>query len=157
MAKKLTQKKIDKMFKAYCERQTAFFVAKKCHISVTTAKKYIKKEKWAERVLIVKQKAIEKQDEHISDIIADNLKCVRFVKDEILENIKNGKIASRNPASDLDKIIRLELLLVGESDSRIEIKDSPLIAIDDMNLTLQVRKELLKAMRKKQLDAGIDD
>jgi len=57
----------------------------------------------------------------------------------------------------LDKIIRLELLLVGESDSRIEIKDSPLIAIDDMNLTLQVRKELLKAMRKKQLDAGIDD
>lgn len=157
MANKLTQKKIDKMFRAYCEKQTAFFVAKKCRVSETTAKKYIKKEKWAERLLVVKQKAIEKQDEHISDIIAENLKHVRFVKDEIIESIKNGNAASKNPAADLDKIIRLELLLVGESDSRIELKDSPLIAIDDMNLSLQVRKELLRAMRKKQSDDGTDE
>lgn len=121
MSKKLTQKKIDSMFKWYVERQSVLYVSRKCRVSPTTVKKYRKVQEWDKRLKRVQQKAQEKQDESMSDSIAQNLKYVRFAKAKILEVITTSGMGTTNPMTDLDKAIRLELLLSGGEDSRSEI------------------------------------
>ena len=140
MAKKLSQKQLDKMFKTFCERQSVRYVARICSISPVTARKYRDLEHWNNRVAEVKRKARERQDESLAGHLANNLKVVQFAKGKILELIQVGGRISNNPVADLDKMIRLELLLRGEVDSRTEIVDSGLKDVSTEELLIMRRR-----------------
>ena len=147
MAKKLTQKKLNSMFKAYCEKQSVRYVSRKCRCSHVTARKYRDLQGWDNRVAQIQHKAQEKQDESLADSLAQNLKVVQFAKDKILELIQAGGQVSKSPAADLDKMIRLELLLRGEADSRIETKETGLKDVSTEKL-LKMQKRLRKSSGK---------
>jgi len=79
--------------------------------------------------------------------LAQNLKVVQFAKGKILELIQAGGQVSKSPAADLDKMIRLELLLRGEADSRIETKETGLKDVSTEKL-LKMQKRLRKSSGK---------
>jgi len=139
VAKKLTQKKLDTMFKVWVERQSVNFVAKKCKVSHTTIEKYMELQDWVGRLAAVQLKAQAKQDDNLANSLAENLKIVQFAKDKIVKLIKRGQI-TKKPAADLDKMIRLELLLRGEADSRPELVDNRLKDISTETLLIMQRK-----------------
>ena len=116
MAKKLTQKKLDSMFEAYCEKQSVRYVSRKCRCSHVTARKYRDKFDWNNRVERIRQKAQVKQDDNLATVLADNLKFVNYAKGKVIELMQGGGGVSKNPVSDLDKMIRLEMLLRGGVD-----------------------------------------
>ena len=131
MAKKLSQKTLDKMFKAYCERQSVHYVSKKYTVSRNTVDKYKRLQNWDGRLAKIQQKAQEKQDDNLAKVLADNLRFVKYAKGKVIELMQAGGQVSRTPVSDLDKMIRLELSLMGQVDSRAEtvrnneLKDVP--------------------------------
>jgi len=131
MAKRLQQKKIDQMFKVWVERQSVQYVSRKCSVSPTTVRRYKRLEDWDGRLAGIQQKAQAKQDDNLAKTLADNLKFVKYAKGKVIELMQAGGAVSKNPVSDLDKMIRLELLLRGEADSRTdkvrnnELKDIP--------------------------------
>jgi len=106
-------------------------VSKKCTVSRNTVSKYRKLCNWELRLAKIQEKAQEKQDENLAKILANNLKFVKYAKGKVIELMQRSTQVSRTPVSDLDKIIRLELLLIGEAASRArtvqsnELKDVP--------------------------------
>jgi len=132
------------------ERQSVNFVAKKCKVSHTTVEKYRKLHDWDGRLAGVQQKAQEKQDENLATTIAQNLKVVQFAKGKIIELIQAGVQICKNPARDLMEVIKTELLLRGEADSRTEIVDRKLKDVPTEKL-LKMKDSLNNASRKKQI------
>jgi len=143
MSKRLTQKKLDQLFKVYCEKQSSQYVSKKCAISRTTVDKYKRLEDWDGRLAKVQQKAREKQDDNLADFLGERMKYANFFVGKILEMVQAGGQVSKNPAADLDKMIRLELLLRGEADSRQETKETGLKDVSTEEL-LKMRNKLIK-------------
>ncbi len=146
MPKGLSQKKLDKLFACYCEKQSVNNVAKVCKVSHTTVKKYKILLDWDSRIKDVQAKAIEKGNISLADSIAKNLTYVEFIKGKLVELLVNEKniFKSTNVVNDLDKAIRLELLLRGEADSRMELKDDKFKNISTKQL-LKLRKDLENA------------
>jgi len=144
MAKKLSQRKLDSMFKVYCERQSIEFISRKCRVSPVTVRKYRRLENWDERIVEVKSRAREKQNETLADLLANNLETVQFCKDKLIEKIEAGTVnLARQPIIDLDRLIRLELLLSGEVDSRREVVSDELRGLTTEQL-FKLKKKLLK-------------
>lgn len=140
--KKLTQTKRDEMFAAWVERPSIRHVAQKCGISTTTVRRYIEWDKWTERFDNIQAKARKKADTSIAKAIADNLVLVRYAKAQVTAAIQNRKdAASKFPINDLDKLVRLENLLMGEADSRPELANSELAGFTTEQL-LELRKRL---------------
>ena len=143
MPNTLPQKKLDEMFAAYVGKQSILHVANKCAVSRDTVRKYKNRLDWDARLKDVQQLAVEKGNGDLAESIAANLKYVEFVKAKLLEEVTAIGIKSTNTIADLDKAIRVELLLRGEADSRPETKTTK--SKDKKEL-----KELLK-QKKKQL------
>lgn len=141
MAKGLSRKKLEQLFAAYVERQSIRNVAKVCNVSHTTVRKYRDKLGWDQRLKDVQAKAVEKGNNTLADSIAKNLEYVQFVKGKIMENIMVKGVGGTNPVNDLDKAIRLELLLRGEADSKTEVVSAELKAMSTEEL-LEMRKNL---------------
>ena len=106
------------MFRFWLERQSIQFVARKCTVSRDTVRKYKHRQNWDGRLAKIRQEAQEKQDDSLAKVLADNLKFAKYAKGKVLELMQVGAPISRSPISDLDRLIRLELLLLGYSDSR---------------------------------------
>jgi len=143
VAKNLSQKTLDKMFKVWVERQSVEYVSRKCSVSPTTVRRYKRLHDWDSRLKSIQQKAQAKQDDNLAKTLADNLKFVKYAKGKVIELIRDDGAVSKNPVSDLDKMIRLELLLRGEADSRThelsnnELKDVPTEELIRMKKALQ--------------------
>ncbi len=120
MAKRLQQQKIDQMFKVWVERQSVEYVSRKCSVSPTTVRRYKRLHDWDSRLKSIQQKAQAKQDDNLAKVLSDNLKFVKYAKGKVIELMQAGGTVSKNPVSDLDKMIRLELLLRGEADLRTD-------------------------------------
>jgi len=156
MAKKLSQKQLDEMFKVWVERQSVNFVAKKCKVSHTTVEKYRKLHDWDGRLAGVQQKAQDKQDDNLAKVLADNLKVVKYAKGKVIELMQAGGVVTKNPVSDLDKMIRLELLLRGEADSRTETVDRKLKDISTKDLQKMLKELEGKITSKTNADHSGD-
>ena len=152
MAVKITQTKLDEMFAAYCEKQSIEYVARKCKVSHTTARRYKRFWGWDEKLIKAQQKASDKQVDTIAKMMADNIKMVNTAKNvysaSLVGKIKcphcNGVIPvpKLEPKFiDLDKLIRLELLLRGQADARMEVIDKNLMDMSTEQL-LRLREEL---------------
>jgi len=142
MAKKLTQKQLNGMFKAYCEKQSEHYVSQKCTISRNTVRKYKRLEDWDTRIAVIQQKAQEKQDETLAEFYGRRIKDIEGVVEKVLTLIEIGRVTN-DPASTLVKLVKAELLLRGEADSRSEVIDRKLKDVPT-DMLLKMQKELIK-------------
>lgn len=113
----LTAEKREQLYQTYFKHGTIQSVADECTICKVTAMKYKKLDKWDERVEKTKQKAAKKVDNSNAERVAVNLQLVRFTKNKLMAEIKEG-LMSKSKIKDLDHLIRLEEFLCGAPDSR---------------------------------------
>jgi hypothetical protein len=116
-----TQKKAA-LWRAYKQRQTAEYVAKKCGISWHTADKYIKKLKFAERWQKIEQEANKKVDKDQAESLAEEIRNISHIKSialDMLETVLSSKELIPS-ISDYIKLVQLERSLRGEHDNREE-------------------------------------
>lgn len=145
MAKKLKQAKRNRMFAAWCAKESVRFVARKCNISITTVYRYKEWDNWDERLRKVRAEAQQKVDKKIIDHTAESLIIVRAAKARLAQNIKIGAIKTKSTISDLDKLVRLEQLLMGGADSRPD-----LVIAELRNMSTKALLKLLKQLEKKR-------
>lgn len=119
MATKITLEKRDEMFEFWLENQAEEFVAKKVKVCLKTVKKYRRIDKWDKRTEDIRLRTRAKADYDIIRERAKNLKLIRSAKDYLQLQIENGDVKVK--LGDLDKLIRVELLLVGQPDSRPDL------------------------------------
>ena len=117
----ITSKKREEMFQVFFKNGSVNSVVKLCNIHNTTARKYRLKDNWDKRVETIRKKAVEKSDDKNAKRIADNLKLVDYTKTQLMKDIQKEGVESTRKASDLDKLIRLELLLIGDVAAKGEI------------------------------------
>ena len=110
------------MWKAYKKHQSAFHVARSAHVSPHTAQKYINSGRFAVRFSKLKVKASVIADDAQADVLAEDLiklgNIKTLISDAILTSLEKGTL---NPSiAELDKIVRLIMLIRGEPDQRTE-------------------------------------
>jgi len=101
-------------------------VAQKYNKSIATIKHWSQTFNWKERVanreLAISKRVSQKNDLKVEAIKEKNLKILSATKVKFIENLKNGMVSPERVA-DLERIIKLELLLLGEATERIENLD----------------------------------
>lgn len=146
MAKRLSAKKLEEMFKAYCERPSLQYVSRKCKVSHVTARKYRKSEDWEARMLKIQQKANDRVDDNIAKTLSNDIKIVQLAKSRAVHTLRETKqLDAKNIVGDLNTLIRLELFLRGENESRTEVVTG---GLEEKSL------EDLLAMKKQLEEAG---
>jgi hypothetical protein len=116
-----TQKKAA-LWRAYKQRQTAEYVAKKCGVSWHTANKYIKELKFAERWQKIEQEANKLVDKDQAESLAEEIRNISQIKSialATLETVLSSKELIPS-ISDYIKLVQLERALRGEHDNREE-------------------------------------
>jgi predicted transcriptional regulator len=116
-----TQKKAA-LWRAYKQRPTAEYVAKKCGVSWHTAQKYIKELKFAERWQKIEQEANKLVDKDQAESLAEEIQNISHIKSialDMLETVLSSKELIPS-ISDYIKLVQLERALRGEHDNREE-------------------------------------
>lgn len=113
MGNKITSKKESEMFDAYCIKQSDHYVAKTCGIGRETIAKYRVENKWEERLKKINEKVRAKQDNEIVNVKARHIKVIRDWLNKFTKYLKD-KDRTELSASDYEKLVKLELLLLGE-------------------------------------------
>jgi hypothetical protein len=121
MATKLGEAKIQEMFLEYCRKPTVKHVADMCHTSRGVVRKYRDERDWDAPLLAIRSDVKGRIDKGVADIIAESLEIIQLFKQKLWGRIKRNRSSSQSTASDLDRIVRLELLLLGRPDSRPEV------------------------------------
>ncbi len=121
MASKLSEKKIQQMWAAYCERQCVEFVSKKCRVSPTTVRRYRSKENWDERLKGIKEAASKKADETVAEMLARQARQAREIQSKALKRIKKGFKTARDATDAYFKATAEERVLRGEPSDRVEV------------------------------------
>ena len=73
--RRLTEKKREEMFQAWCQEQTAQYVVKTCAISRGTVTKYLIKDNWDARLKVIREKARNTLDNDEAKHTAETLKA----------------------------------------------------------------------------------
>jgi len=143
----LPSQKIEEMWKAYQEKQSIHYIARKCMVSPITAKKYKIKNKWDERLAKINKQVVKRVDDNIADFKVNALKINKVIINKFLKQLgvrkgEDGEFIITAEGKDVsvrdyDTIIRQSLLLLGEEDGRIGV-----------NFTDDERKERLKNVLK---------
>ena len=90
MAAPLTVKKRDEMFQVWCRNQNISFVMEVCNVNRGTADKYRKLDHWDERLEKIRERAEEKVDETIADMLARQALQAREISEKALRYLKQG-------------------------------------------------------------------
>ena len=128
-----SEAEIEKLWRAYLEHPTAYYVSKKCKVSQTTVGKYRDSRHWEERLQKIRDKACaiaddddddEEDDDHMAYQRATDVEVVHDIKMKIAESILKRLESSyyKPTVRDYDRLVRLEYYLRGSLDSRT--KDS---------------------------------
>ena len=125
MANKLTDKKREQMFEAWCVKQSCRHVAQKCSVSPQTTKRYRKKDKWDSRYAKINQKTAEKVDNSIIKMRARHAKYGQvlqqmfhnsFLKDGKLDMDAVKKLNKKELIKALEAGVKIEREAVGETE-----------------------------------------
>jgi len=105
-------------------------VAQNCGVSITSVKKWSKNFNWQERVtqrdIEIGKKIQENTNNEIIKEKANYRKLIRNVIARFVKRMQENPEASFiEGIADLDRLIKLDLLLMGEVTNREEIKDGP--------------------------------
>jgi len=118
----LSETEIEKLWQAYQEHQSAYFVAAKCKVSSTTARKYRYSEHWDERLRNIRAKASTLADNKVARELAKDVEVAHDIQMKIADSIQkqleagNYKVTVR----DYERLVKLEYFLRGLPDSRTE-------------------------------------
>ncbi len=128
MARLITQDKIDEMYDAYIDKQTAVHVSKACKVSEKTVRKYINDgdpdkgiESFKDRYQKVSVKAQEKSEDKAQIYFKENLALIRKFKGlvaKLLTQIDEFDVSSVTPmklSMILDSIIKTEAFILGKA------------------------------------------
>jgi len=142
----ITDKQREQMFKAYLEKQSMHYVYKKTGISKSTIKRYKNIDQWDKRINMILEKQWEQEAASIAKIRLENLSLVRELKDQLIQKAKANEIDFNKIDVAIDKLIRLELLLLGEADSKQDVNLGNIVVefgdIDnDPDSTVDYRKD----------------
>lgn len=122
MANKLSQKRIDEMWTAYQQRQSIESVSRKCGVHWKTADRYRIRERWDERLADIRRKAEDEADYDLAKATAESLKLVQDFKSKLRATLEFMNIDdSAVTASEIERIVKVEQLLLGGVESRHEI------------------------------------
>lgn len=164
MANKLSTEKVNELWLTWHEKQSIRYVVQKCHVSKKTVARYRLKESWDERLAKIKQLASEKADMKQAE---QNAKFIRIAESTINlyaqsltkvvihtcpkcgEKIKITVPRTTITPNHFDKMVRLIRQELGtDSEANLDAKNR-VVKIDELGLQLEVRKEILKAIRAK--------
>ena len=129
MANRISKTKIEELWTAWQEFENFNQVATKCGVHHKTVERYLKLEKWGERLAGIKAKAQQKADYDLAQARAEDIKIVRAVKTELVKALSKAQksgvdLFAVDPAypgritGALDELVKLELLLMGEATER---------------------------------------
>jgi len=123
---KLKPEKVEKLWQMYADGSSIQSISRKFKVSHVTIRKYRDQNGWIERKDKIYKKANVKADKASVNLLAENLKLVRFAKAQIISEIQSaakikGARTTKTPYADLDKIVRLEQFLGGGADSRPDV------------------------------------
>lgn len=110
------------MWAAYQERQSVDQVSKKCGVHWKTVDRYRQQERWDERLADIRRKAEKEADYDLAQATAESLRLVQDFKTKLratLERMTTDDVAVT--ASEIERIIKVEQLLLGGVESRQEI------------------------------------
>jgi len=125
---KLTQEEIDEMMRLYIEYQgNVERVSKACGRHHQTIKKYSRLYGWDEKLKKLREELTE---EKIRQIKNENLKILRALKGQLIQQLKEDKVRFSNIDSAIDRLIRLEMFLLGEEDQRNDNKGEIVIKVE---------------------------
>lgn len=127
---KITLEKRAELFKLWCSKQSVSFCAKTGAVNRATVDKYRLVDKWDDRLTIIKEHAEAIADAKSEKRLAQNLIIIKFIKGNIVEAVKKGKVLGS--VSDLIGAIRTEELILGRPDSRPAKTEDP--EIDEAKL-----------------------
>ena len=116
----LSGAEIEKLWRAFLEHQTAYFVAAKCGVSPTTAWKYRYSRNWDERLRKIRVRASALADSKVPLHPAKDVEVVQDIQMKIVESIQERLEAGnyKPTVRDYDRLVRLERFLRGSSDRR---------------------------------------
>lgn len=109
------------MWQAFIEHQSAYFVAAKCKVSPTTARRYRNSQNWDERLQKIRDEAAELTDDDIATQLAKDIEVVHDLQMEIADSIKKQREAGnyKPTVKDYDSLVRPPgQFLTGAPDSR---------------------------------------
>jgi hypothetical protein len=132
MAQKLSEQRIEEIFAAYCERQSANYMSEKCRVHFKTAKKYIQTHNFAARLAKVREKAELKIDDSIAARKARELKIIDGALTSYVKALQGKATAVcecgrtitipvpglKAKLSDIESLIRTRCLVTGEATER---------------------------------------
>jgi hypothetical protein len=118
---KLTQKKMDDMFRAYQEKQSFNYISKKCKVANQTVKNVAKRERWKERLIKIREAQELINIESVAQVKARWQRVIRETVERYCKQLKKSKGTFVSPGV-LKSLMEAEMYLVGEPTSRIEIR-----------------------------------
>jgi len=116
----LTDNEIKEMYVEFSKHGSVRRTATVCKRSMETVRKYRDKGDWIKRRKQTNEKAEELIDYDITKEKSKMLQAYRDIRKIIADKIKKKEYAPENLVTDLDRVIRGELLVAGEADLRIE-------------------------------------
>lgn len=110
------------MFKTWCDKQCVEHVARTCRVSQTTVQKYRKRDEWEKRLQDAQARLHEKLADKIAGEKAEMFKMLKAVSRKVLLRIigEGAKHKSGNDIQDYATVCKMQLLLMGEPESRVE-------------------------------------
>lgn len=131
MARKLSDKKREELFQAWCERQSVTFVRKKCRVHNTTVKRYKKIDQWDKRLEEVNRETQRNLHQTMGQRRAQDIELARNMRlgiyNEVAQRIRNRRLEDVKFSELVTAYVQLhkdELLLEGEATERTDTAGS---------------------------------
>lgn len=113
---KISPAKMEAMFKAYCQKQSILFVAKKCCVSPTTVRRYREKDRWLERIDEIQERVKDAQDDTEVDRRKRHVAAGQLLQEKAIEHLQAVGITSGKVAVNaLVRGVRMEREAMGEA------------------------------------------
>ena len=121
----LSEEEIEKLWRAYLEHPSAYYVSKQCKVSRITVEKYCESEHWDERRQKIRDKARAIADDDLAQQLATDIEMVHDLKMKIVGDIEK-QLESGNfkpTIRDYERLLKLEQSLKDSLDSRTQLSD----------------------------------
>lgn len=129
---KITHNEREKMYSVYAKFCAEYsgkdtlekLVAKMAGVSLTTVRKYRKLDEWDLRYQKMREKAIELADYDLAKETAKNLRRIQKAKLVWEAQLENIELLNNVRLKDVVELLKIELVLAGQADSRTEVVDA---------------------------------
>jgi tRNA-dihydrouridine synthase len=118
---KISEATRDKMFEAFCERQSIRYVAKKCRVARTTVVRYLEEDDWLARLQQIREKARKKQDGTAAEMRSRHAGMGKLYQKRAFEYLAANQIKSEIGAITAGQIgVRMEREALGEAGELVQ-------------------------------------